>query len=68
MGKTAKLWKCGGAEDKFLQKLIDKGQVNNNTIPSALKQQYPHIFNGFSLPVIRNHLNDVKRRNGLFRE
>lgn len=68
MGKVNNMWKSNGKEDRFIEKLISKGKVDKNTVPGYLKKEYPQIFNGFSTAVIRNHLNDVKRRNGIFCE
>lgn len=63
MGKT---WKTNGPEDKFLNKLFKSGKITKNVKPTNIKKEYPHMFDDFSNEVIRNHLNDLKRRNGLY--
>lgn len=68
MGKTSKLWKSGGFEDKFLEKLYKQGKVTKCSTPAAVKNEYPHIFKDYSLAVVRNHFNDFKRRNGIYRK
>lgn len=68
MGKVNCIWKGNGVQDKFLQKLIAAKKVNKNTTPSNLKKEYPHIFNNFSTAVVRNHLNELRRRHGLYRK
>lgn len=65
MGKV-KLWKNGGPEDKFIGKLIDEGKFTKNSKPKSLKREHPKMFEDFSNNVIRNHINDLKRRNGLY--
>lgn len=45
-----KVWKNGG----------------KNTKPSSMKEKYPTMFSGFSDNLIRNHLNDLKRKKGLY--
>lgn len=67
MGKVkGKCWKSGGPEDKFIIKLIQKKEITKKTKPSFLKDNYPDRFGDFSLQVIRNHLNELKRTNGLY--
>lgn len=68
MGKSTRLWKTNGVQDKFLEKLILSRKVDKNTTPSSLKKEYPQIFNDFSTPVIRNHLLVLKRKNGMYRK
>lgn len=65
MGKV-KVWKNGGREDRFLERMFDQGKISKNIKPIALKRQFPLMFDEFSNNVIRNHLNEVKRRNGLY--
>lgn len=66
MGKPTKQWKVNGEQDKYIVKLIKRGIVNKYTKPLTLKNDYPGVFGTFTENVIRNHLNDVKRRNGLY--
>ncbi|KAJ6648088.1 hypothetical protein Bhyg_03313 [Pseudolycoriella hygida] len=61
-------WKNDGEEDKFIVKLIKQGKVHKLTSPAFLKSTYPVVFGAFSLNVIRNHLNALKRNSGLFLE
>ncbi len=61
-----KVWRTGGEEDKFLHKLNKQGKINKATTPTGIKKEFPHVFNDFSSNVIRNHLNDFKRRNGIY--
>lgn len=68
MGKILKQWKNGGEEDKFIIKLMKTGKINKYTKPLTIKKEYPHLFNEFSTCVVRNHLNDLKRNNGLYRK
>lgn len=64
MPKCKKLmWKSFGVEDKFIQKLIREGKIDRDTTASMMQKEYPQIFGKFSNPVVRNHLNDIKRRN-----
>lgn len=65
MGKV-KSWKNGGEEDKFIEKLIKKGKINKYTKPMALKKAHPDVFGEYTINVVRNHLNIIKRRNGLY--
>lgn len=65
MGKT-KQWKSGGDEDKYIKKLIKQRKVTKFTKPPYLLSEHPSIFSGFSSNVIRNHLNEMKRKCGLF--
>lgn len=67
MGKHFKQWKCDGDEDRFIIALIRQGKVNKYTKPTSLKTDYPKMFEGFSVNVVRNHLNALKRNNGLHR-
>jgi len=66
MGKLKKIWKQNGPEDKFLTKLIKDGRVSKNTTASLLKKQHPEIFSDFTCNVVRNHLNELKRVNGMY--
>ena len=68
MGKIKKVWKDGGVEDKFILKLIKQGKVHKNTKPKQLVELNPEIFRDFSDNVVRNHLNSLKRQNGLYRK
>lgn len=65
MGRT-KQWKNGGEQDKFIVKLIKQGKIHKNTKPATLKADYPNLFAEFSPNVMRNHLNILKRSNGLY--
>lgn len=66
MPKTKqKVWKHEGREDKFIERLISEGSFTKHTKPSSLKQKYSTIFDGFTDNVIRNHCNEMKRKNGL---
>lgn len=65
MGKTVQ-WKNEGEQDKFIVKLIREGKIHKATKPAFLKATYPSVFGNFSLNVIRNHLNLLKRSSGLF--
>lgn len=62
-----KVWKTGGEEDKFIEKLIRKKKINKFTKPITLKS-YPAAFGEFNANVVRNHLNLLKRSNGLYRK
>lgn len=66
MGKTTKMWKSYGEEDKFIENLILKGKINKHSTPSGLRKDYPHIFEDFSTSVIRNHLNELRKRYGVY--
>lgn len=66
MGKTKVVWKNGGKEDRFIERLISEGLFTKNTKPYAMKERFPAIFGDFSENVIRNHLNDLKRKHGLY--
>lgn len=57
-----KVWRFGGKEDNFIEKLIETGRITKNTQASELKQSYPTMFKAFSDNVIKNHLNELKRR------
>lgn len=65
MGKVPQ-WKSGGSEDKLIKKLIKQGKINRYTKPAYLLSEHESVFKGFSDNVIRNHLNDNKRKCGLF--
>ena len=65
MGKV-KTWTNGGDEDKYVIKLIKDGKVTKNTKPKDLVSNYPKMFGDFSSNVVRNHLNALKRSNGLY--
>ncbi|KAJ6642687.1 hypothetical protein Bhyg_07640, partial [Pseudolycoriella hygida] len=43
-----------------------EGKIHKATKPAFLKATYLSIFGNFSLNVIRNHLNLLKRSSGLF--
>lgn len=68
MPKTTKtkFWRHGGIEDKILEDMIDNGTLTTSTKPSSLKLMNSSVFGQFSDNVIRNHLNDVKRKRGLY--
>lgn len=67
MGKPKpKQWKTGGEEDKLLKKMIKQGKINKYTTPSSVQSKHPAVFGEFNPQVMRNHLNAVKRANGLF--
>lgn len=68
MGKVTKQWKNDGEEDNKLRSLLTKGKINKFTKPVDLQKDYPEVFGSFSLQVMRNHLNAVKRTNGLYRK
>lgn len=55
------LWKHDGEEDKFIEKLIKEGGINKFTKPATLLTRYPNVFGKFSVNVVRNHLNAMKR-------
>lgn len=63
-----KTWKTGGEEDKFIKKLIRSGKIHKYTKPTKLIHDHPDVFGGYSSNVVRNHLNSLKRANGLYRE
>lgn len=65
MGKIRQ-WKNGGKEDQVVEQWIADGQISKNTKGSELKSMNPQVFGPFSNNVIRNHLNELKRRNGLY--
>lgn len=65
MGKDFRQWKTGGFEDKFLENLIQQGTVTKSTKPIYLVTKYPTVFGGFSVNVVRNHLNTMKQMFGL---
>lgn len=62
----AKQWKTGGEEDKLLKKLIRSGKINKYSKPCTVQNLHPEMFGGFNDQVMRNHLNIVKRSQGLF--
>lgn len=66
MLKVAKKWIAGGKEDKFILKLIKEGKITKYTNPNFLQKEFPKYFSEFTLQVIRNHLNELKRSNGLY--
>lgn len=66
MGKPNKQWKAGGKKHKLLKKLNKKGKINKYTRPATLQGQHPAVFGSFNSQVMRNHLNDFKRANGLY--
>lgn len=68
MWKTSKTWKTNGPEDKFMIKLLKSGKITKNSKPNHIKKEYPQIFNDFSNEVIRNHLNELKRKHGIYCE
>lgn len=59
-------WTTDGTQDKFLEKLIREGKITKETSPGSIKNEYPRVFDNFTTAVIRNHLNHLKRRNGMF--
>lgn len=59
-------WKNGGKEDQVVEKMINEGTITKNTKGSSLKDLNHAVFGVFSNNVIRNHLNELKRRNGLY--
>lgn len=65
MGKTT-VWKQDGDQDKFIIKLIKQGKIHKDTKPAFLKANHSAVFGDFNLNVIRNHLNALKRSNGLY--
>lgn len=65
MPPRPKQWKSGGMEDKMIKKLIKNGKVHKHTKPAWLQQEYPAVFDHYNVGVIRNHLNDLKRKCGL---
>lgn len=65
MGKPkSSSWKTGGNEDTVLIDLIKTGKVTKHTKPTELKKMN-EIFKKHSDSAIRNHLNEMKRRQGL---
>lgn len=63
-----KTWRKGGTEDKFIKKLIKSGKIHRFSKPQKLITDHPEIFSGFTANVVRNHLNLLKRENGLYRK
>lgn len=59
-------WKHEGEQDKFIVKLIKDGKIHKDTKPAFLKATYPAVFGAFTINVIRNHLNVLKRAAGIF--
>lgn len=66
--KTKKNWRKNGEEDKHVMGLIKKGLINKDTTPMYLKKKFPEIYGAHSEQVIRNHLTDIKRDNGIYCE
>lgn len=59
-------WKKGGDEDQKVIHLIKKGKITKETTPAFLTKNYPEIFEKFSDQVLRNHLSELKRANGIY--
>lgn len=66
MSKIGKKWVRGGEEDQFIIMAIKEGKVTKYSKPAQIKKLNPTMFVGFSTNVIRNHLNELKRSNGLY--
>lgn len=76
MGKTkksnnnvasgSKQWRKNGDEDKAVINLIKRGKVTKRTSATDLQKMNPILFGSFSEQVVRNHLSELKRANGVF--
>lgn len=60
-------WNKKGEEQNLLNALAREGAITKFTTPTSLKVKHKE-FKDFSVNVIRNHLNIVKQKNGLFRK
>ncbi len=63
-----KIWNKNGPEDTLILKLIKNGKITKNTKPSDIQKEYPNMFKDFSLDVMRNHVNMLKRYGGVYRK
>lgn len=59
-------WESDGKEDKFIEELIEEGKFTKHTTAKSLQKDYPKVFLSFNKNVVRNHMNDMKRKNGLY--